>query len=108
VALTAISTLKSLGYDVTHAPDGKSALALVQGGARFALALLDLRMPGMSGEATFDALRALDARLKVLIWSGYGAEQNVQSMLDRGAVGFVAKPYRVAELSRTIARALTA
>jgi FixJ family two-component response regulator len=29
-------------------------------------------------------------------------------MLDRGAVGFVAKPYRVADLSRVIARALTA
>jgi len=109
VALTAISTLKSFGYDVSHAPDGKSALALVAaGGTRFSLVLLDLRMPGMSGEATFEALRTLDSGLKVLIWSGYGAEQDVQSMLDRGAVGFVAKPYRVADLSRAIARALTA
>ncbi|HTQ03947.1 MAG TPA: ATP-binding protein [Polyangiaceae bacterium] len=107
VALTAISTLQSFGYDVTHVADGKAALDAVTGAAApFALVLLDLRMPGMSGEATFDALRKLDPRIKVLIWSGYGAEQDVQSMLDRGAAGFIAKPYRVADLSRAIARAL--
>ena len=39
----------------------------------------------------------------VLIWSGYGAEQDVSAMLKRGAVGFVQKPYRVAELSRVVA-----
>jgi FixJ family two-component response regulator len=65
--------------------------------------LLDLRMPGMSGEVTFGKLSELEPGLPVLIWSGYGAEQDVSSMLKRGAVGFVQKPYRVAELSRVVA-----
>jgi DNA-binding NtrC family response regulator len=60
-------------------------------------------MPGLSGEETFDALSKLSPGLPLLIWSGYGAEQDVSSMLRRGAAGFVQKPYRVAELSRTIA-----
>jgi DNA-binding NarL/FixJ family response regulator len=42
----------------------------------------------------------------VLIWSGYGAEQDVAGMLNRGAAGFVQKPYRVADLSRAIEKAL--
>jgi CheY-like chemotaxis protein len=105
VSFTAIATLQSFGYQVTHAADGRSALEQVSAHPRrFQLALLDLRMPGLSGEATFDKLRELEPSLPVLIWSGYGAEQDVSSMLKRGAAGFVQKPYRVAELSRTVAQ----
>ena len=103
VGMTAIATLQSFGYQVTHAVDGKTALEQVSAHpGRFQLVLLDLRMPGLSGEATFDKLRELEPGLPVLIWSGYGAEQDVSAMLKRGAVGFVQKPYRVAELSRTV------
>ena len=105
VSMTAVATLQSFGYSVTHAPDGKTALEHVSAHpGRFQLALLDLRMPGLSGEATFEKLRDLEPSLPVLIWSGYGAEQDVSSMLKRGAVGFVQKPYRVADLSRTVAQ----
>jgi signal transduction histidine kinase/CheY-like chemotaxis protein len=107
VSLTAVTTLKSLGYAVTHASDGKAAVELVHAApSRFALVLLDLRMPGMSGEATFRAVHNLNPKLPVLIWSGYAAEQDVKTMLERGAAGFLAKPYRIAELSQAIARAL--
>jgi signal transduction histidine kinase len=107
VSLTATATLRSLGYRVTHAVSGERALELVRSEPdRFDLVLLDLRMPGLSGEATFSALRAIAADLKILIWSGYGAEQDVAGMLAQGAAGFVQKPYRVFDLSRAIADAL--
>ncbi|HYQ17751.1 MAG TPA: ATP-binding protein [Polyangiaceae bacterium] len=104
VSMTAIATLQSFGYRTTLARDGKSALEQVATHpGRFELVLLDLRMPGLSGEATFDKLRDLEPTLPVLIWSGYAAEQDVNAMLKRGAAGFVQKPYRVAELSRIVA-----
>ena len=104
VNMTAVATLQSFGYRVTHAADGKTALEqVVAHPRRFQLVLLDLRMPGLSGEATFDKLHELEPGLPVLLWSGYAAEQDISSMLKRGAVGFVQKPYRVAELSRTVA-----
>jgi signal transduction histidine kinase/CheY-like chemotaxis protein len=107
VSMTAMATIKSFGYAVTHAADGKAALELVRKEPeRYRLVLLDLRMPGLSGEETFDALRALSPKLRVLIWSGYGADQDVAAMLRRGAAGFVQKPYRVAELSQAIGDAL--
>jgi signal transduction histidine kinase/CheY-like chemotaxis protein len=109
VRTTAVSTLRFLGYDVTSAADGAAALELVRAAPhRFELVLLDLRMPHLSGEATFDQLRVISRGIRVLIWSGYGAEQDFNAMLRRGAVGFVQKPYRVAELSRTIADAIAA
>jgi signal transduction histidine kinase/ActR/RegA family two-component response regulator len=104
VSMTAIATLQSFGYAVTHAIDGRAGLEQVAAHpGRFQLVLLDLRMPGLSGEQTFEKLSELEPTLPVLLWSGYGAEQDVSSMLRRGAVGFVQKPYRVAELSRTVA-----
>jgi CheY-like chemotaxis protein len=107
VSRTAVAAIKSFGYHVTHAPEGKLALELVgKEPERYRLVLLDLRMPGMSGEETFDALRALSPKLRVLIWSGYGADQDVAAMIRRGAAGFVQKPYRVADLSRAIAEAM--
>jgi two-component system, cell cycle sensor histidine kinase and response regulator CckA len=104
VSMTAIATLESFGYRVTHACDGARALEQVSAHpGHFELVLLDLRMPGLSGEATFEKLRQLEPGLPVLLWSGYGAEQDVSAMLKQGAVGFVQKPYRVAELSRVVA-----
>jgi CheY-like chemotaxis protein len=107
VSMTAIATLQSFGYHVVHAADGKRAIEHVAAHpGRFQLVLLDLRMPGLSGEQTFEKLHQLEPSLPILIWSGYAAEQDVSSMLKRGAVGFVQKPYRVAELSRTVAEKL--
>ena len=107
VSMAAVATLRSLGYQVARAADGKAGVELVtKNPQRFRLVLLDLRMPGMSGEATFDALSEIAPRLPVLIWSGYGAEQDVNGMLRRGAAGFIQKPYRVAELSQVIAEAI--
>jgi len=107
VRKTAVMTLQSLGYQVTTAPDGSVALELLTHSPdRFDLVLLDLRMPKLSGEATFDGLRRLVPTLPVLIWSGYGDEQEVAELLRKGAVGFIQKPYRVAELSRLVEQAI--
>ena len=107
VSRAVIATLQSLGYGVTPAADGNIALELLEASPqRFGLVLLDLRMPNMSGEATFDALRNLAPRLPILIWSGCGAQPEVASMLERGAAGFIQKPYRIAELSRIVHQAI--
>jgi len=104
---TVAATLRSLGYGVTTVADGAAAIELVRAKIdRFDLVLLDLRMPKLSGAATFDALMEVNSQLRVLIWSGHGAEQDLEDMLRRGAVGFVQKPYRVADLARAVADAM--
>ncbi|HSC87206.1 MAG TPA: ATP-binding protein [Polyangiaceae bacterium] len=98
--------LQALGYEVVAVSSGAEAIGEVERAPdRFDLVLLDLRMPQLGGEATFDALIRINPELRVLVWSGYGAQEDLPEMLRRGAVGFLPKPYGVAELSQAVARA---
>lgn len=107
VRRAAVATLPSLGYDVATACDGVEALEVLRANADgYDLAILDLQMPRMNGEATFDALRELAPELPILVWSGHGGDVDVERILRQGAAGFIQKPYRLAELSRVVHDAL--
>ena len=67
-------------------------------------ALLDLTMPGRSGEEVFHELRRLRPDLPVVFSSGYSA-QALNGTLATDA-GFVQKPYRLAELLDAVHGAL--
>lgn len=80
--------------EVLTAADGASGLQLAeQQGAQVALVLLDLSMPGMSGEETLTRLRELDPKLPVLLSSGYSADEAAERFSASGANGFLKKPY---------------
>ncbi|HWB80057.1 MAG TPA: ATP-binding protein, partial [Nannocystaceae bacterium] len=103
----AIALLRSLGYEVTPAADGSEAVAIVERTPdAFDLVLLDVRMPKLRGQQSLAALLRVAPKLRVLMWSGHVAEDELVRMLEQGAVGFVPKPYRAAQLSRTIADVL--
>ena len=103
----AAATLRDLGYQVTLANDGVHAIQMMSATQQqYDLAILDLRMPKMSGEATYDELRRVAPRLPIIVWSGFGTEREVTSVMRKGAAGFVQKPYRVVEFSRAIHEAL--
>jgi FixJ family two-component response regulator len=61
--------------------------------------VLDLTMPGLSGEKVLRAIRGFRPHLPVLIVSGYATVQNQSAWVAAGAVGFLAKPYRVSDLA---------
>lgn len=103
----AVALLRSLGYDVSEVADGASAVDAVERcSGRFDLVLLDLRMPRQTGEMTLAALLKVDPTLRVIVWSGHLSDDDLQRLKAAGAIGFVAKPYRAAHLSRTIAEAI--
>ncbi|MFN0207779.1 MAG: ATP-binding protein [Planctomycetota bacterium] len=97
----------SLGYDAIAVPGGREALevARARGSSAIDVVLLDLTMPGMSGVEVFEALRAIDPTVRVIITTGYAAAGAAESLLHRGALGLLSKPYRVAELSRALLNA---
>jgi DNA-binding NarL/FixJ family response regulator len=53
--------------------------------------LMDLQLPGMSGIAATAALRAQDATARVLIFSTFARDDEIQAALDAGAPGFLQK-----------------
>jgi PAS domain S-box-containing protein len=67
----AASFLEAEGYVVKESASGSDALALLDGGARFDLALVDYAMPGMSGTEFVRLARKLVPSLRILYITGY-------------------------------------
>ncbi len=99
--------LERLGYKVILASTGLQAVNLVQEHHEpIDLIVLDMIMPGLSGRETFYRLREINPEVKVLLYSGHSMDEDVHLMLEKGALGFIQKPYRIAVLSQKIAEML--
>ena len=98
--------LKFMGYQVLTARDGEEALEVYrthQG--KIDLVILDLVMPKMEGGEVFDRLKQISPDVKILISSGYSIDGEASKLLERGAHGFIQKPFdmkQVSQLIRTI------
>jgi two-component system NarL family response regulator len=55
------------------------------------VAILDLRMPGMSGMEALREIRASHPDAKVLIWTAFYAEEDVYLAIHAGARGYILK-----------------
>jgi DNA-binding response OmpR family regulator len=89
--------LESDGYTVLTTTDGAEGLRLASQ-QRPDLVVLDLVMPGLSGNAVLAALLADESTPRVLVLSAVGDVQARVRCLDAGAVDFLPKPFAVAEL----------
>ncbi|HEX8254971.1 MAG TPA: response regulator [Thermoanaerobaculia bacterium] len=84
---------REAGYEVVTAQSGFECLDQFRfGGRKFDLVLLDLNMPLMDGEETFNRLRALQPNLRVMLCTGYVQQERLNHMLEAGLSGFVQKP----------------
>lgn len=92
-----IATLESEGYDVTAAADGAQALRL-WGQSEFALVVLDVMMPKLSGYDVCRQLRADESTVPVLFLTAKGEEIDKVVGLKLGADDYVTKPFGVHEL----------
>ena len=79
------------GYRIVVAPGGKEALQSVAR-ARFDVALLDIRMPGMDGMELQARLREADPDLAVIIMTGYASVETAVEALKNGAYDYITKP----------------
>jgi PAS domain S-box-containing protein len=99
--------LKNLGYRTITANRGLKAVEIYRAQkSSIDLVLLDMIMPGMNGNDTFDQLIAIDPHLKVILSSGYSLNDQAHRILKKGCRGFIQKPFNIAELSQIIRAAL--
>jgi DNA-binding NarL/FixJ family response regulator len=56
-----------------------------------AVVLMDLQLPGMGGIAATAALRAHDPAARILIFSTFARDDEIQAALDAGALGYLQK-----------------
>jgi DNA-binding NtrC family response regulator len=99
--------LKRQGYTVLTAGGGEEAVELYRkNSGTIAVVVLDILMPGVDGPEAFRRIRALDPRARVVLSSGYDQMPDADGILREGAVAFVRKPYRIAELVRAVGDAI--
>jgi CheY-like chemotaxis protein len=95
--------LEKAGLSVVTASDGQAAVELFQYGYDdIGAVLLDIAMPGMSGEETFRRLRAIRSDIPIFVCSGFGQGSVVQDFADLGFDGFFQKPYDFDKLIRML------
>ncbi len=95
------------GYRVLTATSGAEGVRIFREQADpVHLVILDMVMPGMDGRAVFEALRAVDPDVRVLVSSGYMDEATAASILRRGVAGFLRKPYTLRQLVEAVEAAL--
>ena len=98
--------LESFGYRVLAASSGEAALQIHADHQEIKLVIMDLGMPGMGGKACLRRLLVRDPSTRVIIASGYSINDQVSEALNLGALGFVAKPFNISDLLKTIRRIL--
>jgi DNA-binding NtrC family response regulator len=94
------------GYEVDTAEDGRSALALLEGGAAPDAILLDVMLPGIDGIETLRRIRALDQRVPVVMLSVVGKASTIVEAMQLGAVDYLNKPFEEALLRATLEKVL--
>lgn len=94
------------GHRVLEAVNGAEALATIEGGERPQVVFLDLLMPVKSGIETLPEIRRLCPDARVVVVSSMETDSMVKEAYDKGAVGFVAKPFHPAEIVAALKRAL--
>ncbi len=100
------SLLKSYGYKVLTAADGKHGLDTYEKNkGSVDLILLDLTMPTMSGRMVFEKMLEVNPNIKVIICSGQSDEDIREGILSQ-AQGILKKPYRVNNLARSVREVL--
>jgi DNA-binding response OmpR family regulator len=93
------------GYEVDLAYDGPSGLRLATSG-NYALVVLDINLPLLSGLDLCKILREKDELTPVLMLTALGMSDDIVAGLDAGADDYLPKPFRFNELYARI-KALT-
>jgi CheY-like chemotaxis protein len=92
------------GYELVCAQSGFECLDLFRRDPEaYDLVLLDLAMPFMDGEETFERLRRISATIDVILTTGFCEERRLEQMMKAGLSGYLRKPLRNDEILRLVA-----
>jgi two-component system cell cycle sensor histidine kinase/response regulator CckA len=99
--------LEKLGYRVLEAKTGQEAIDVVKTfDGDIDLAMLDILLPGMSGDIIYPLLMKVRPNLKVIVFSGYSIDGPAQKILNAGAEDFMQKPFAIVDLSEKLKKIL--
>ena len=102
------STLEDMGYAPLLAADGPSGLELfARHRDTIRVAVIDVMMPGMSGDEVLEALRRRAPTLPVVLVSGYTERRLLKAQFGP-RTEFLQKPFRPEDLMAVVSRLTSA
>lgn len=98
-----VRMLQSADYLTIDAGGGAAAMLMLEEQPQVVqVAIVDMSMPEMDGEATFHALRRIRPDLPILLSSGFDAHEAAARLARGSRVDFLAKPYRLEQLLKKL------
>ncbi len=94
------------GHTVYEAADGTAGIDLIAGEPRISIAFVDIGLPGVSGYAVAQSLRASRGKsLRLVAMSGYGGDQDIAQGIEAGFDAYIVKPADLEKLGAELAKA---
>jgi PAS domain S-box-containing protein len=109
-AMLATQVLTKKGFTLVHVLNGQLAVEAVQE-QRFDLVLMDIQMPVMNGINASLAIRKLPgevSRIPIIAMTAHSLHGEMQNCYNAGMNGYVAKPFKAADLFNAIIDAVKA
>jgi len=104
---TAYEQLLYLGYSTLMSDEGLRGINIYRAEKhRIAAVILDLIMPNQNGIDVYKKLLEINPEVKVLFTSGFSRDASLDEFLMSKNTGFIKKPFRLAPLSKAIAKLL--
>jgi two-component system sensor histidine kinase/response regulator len=98
-------TLSVEGYVTRGFSSARDALTAIRPG-EFDLLLTDLMMPEMDGITLINAARTIDETLGAIVMTGHGTIDTAVQAMQRGALDYILKPFKLNVILPVISRAL--
>jgi NADH-quinone oxidoreductase subunit E len=98
--------LESENYQVLMAENGTQGLELARID-QVAVALIDLKMPGIDGLEVLREIRKLNSEIIPIIVSGHGTIESAVEAMKAGAFDFITKPFTPDQLLKIIDKGLS-
>lgn len=96
---------EELGMEVAGtASDGAAAMEIAQK-ERIDIAILDIRMPGLSGLELCERLRQMNEHIQLIISSGYAEFAYAEKAIQYGVLGYCLKPLDYMQMTRFLRKA---
>jgi len=96
--------LSRMGYKVACVEDGEKAVTVALEND-FDIAILDINMPVLNGEAVLKKIKEMDPTIEVLMLTGEGSIESAVESMKSGAYDYLTKPCKLFELDLLLKKA---
>jgi DNA-binding NtrC family response regulator len=97
--------LEKCGYTVDTLTDSQEAIDRCAQ-KRYDILITDLKMSGPSGLDVLRFVKEQSPGTSVIVITGYATAEQAKESMKSGAVDFIAKPFRISQLTELVARTL--